>query len=78
MDARRGRAADGKLQALLLFTHQLLETKGAVNDSTLDRVRTFGYTDAKIAEVATIVALMTLGGYFNNLDNDDLLKVLDV
>ena len=72
MDIRRGQTNDAKHQALLQFTRQMLETSGLVADRDLATFRAAGYTDEQIAEVVTIIGAMTLGCYYNRLNQTEL------
>jgi uncharacterized peroxidase-related enzyme len=72
LDIRRGKTDDTKHQTLLQFTRRMLETNGLVEDSDLASFRANGYTDEQIAEVVTIIGAMTLGCYYNRLNQTEL------
>lgn len=63
--SRRGRSADPKAEAALLFARRVLETRGQVSDADLEAVRTAGFGDGEIAEIIANVALNVLTNYFN-------------
>lgn len=69
---RRGKAQDPKRAALVQFTRRMIETRGAVEDSDVDRFRATGYTDAQIGEVITIIGALTMGSFFNNMNHTAL------
>jgi uncharacterized peroxidase-related enzyme len=66
-DARRGQAADPKVNALLQFAREVVDTRGKVSDEQLGAVRTAGATDAEIVEVVAHVAANILTNYTNNV-----------
>ena len=67
LDVRRGKSADAKLQALIVFTQEILSTKGFVSDDDLAAVRAAGYTDANIADITVVITQKTLSNYFNHV-----------
>jgi alkylhydroperoxidase family enzyme len=72
VDIRRGKAGDAKHTALLQFTSRMLETRGDVEDNDVARFRAKGYTDEHIAEVVTIIGMITLGAFFNKMNHTKL------
>ena len=72
LDARRGKADDPKLQALITFTQEVMATKGFVSDDDLAAVRAAGYTDANIADVMVVIAQKTLSNLFNHVHDTEL------
>ncbi len=65
--ARRGAAEDPKVDALLRFARDVVETRGAVSDESLAAVRAAGASDAEIVEVVAHVAANVLTNYTNNV-----------
>ncbi len=63
--ARDGQASEATAQAALTFATRILETRGGVEASDIDAVRSAGFTDAQIAEIVGAVAL----NYFTNIFN---------
>jgi len=59
--------AEPKLEALRLFTRELLETKGAASTSALAAFLDAGYTRAEALEVVLGIAAYTLSTYANRL-----------
>ncbi len=72
LDIRRGKPEDAKHMALVQFTRRMLETGGQVEEGDIARFRASGYTDEHIAEIVTIMGAMTLGYYFNKLNQTEL------
>jgi uncharacterized peroxidase-related enzyme len=66
-EARRGSSDDPNVESLLRFVHQVLDSKGHVEDSDLDSFRSAGYSDAAIAEVVAHVSLNVLTNFFNSV-----------
>ena len=60
-----GHSLDRKTQAALRFAMALMETRGQVNDETLQAVQSAGYTDEEVIEILAHVALNTFSNYFN-------------
>lgn len=71
-DSRRGVSADEKLQSLITLALEILESKGHVAESTLDKVRAVGYGDAEIAEVVANVALNVYTNFFNHVNKTEV------
>jgi uncharacterized peroxidase-related enzyme len=65
--ARRGAAADPKVDALLRFARDVVDTRGAVSDESLAAVRAAGASDPEIVEVVAHVAANVLTNYTNNV-----------
>jgi uncharacterized peroxidase-related enzyme len=65
--ARRGEAADPKVNALLQFSRRVLETRGKVDDADLAAARAAGANDAELIEVVAHVAANILTNYTNNV-----------
>ena len=72
LDVRRGASEDPKQRALAQFTRRMLETHGCVEDGHIAALRAHGYTDEQMAEVVTLIGVMTLGSYFNQLNQTEL------
>lgn len=60
-------ARNGVLSPYTVFAREVVTTKGRVSDESLAAARAAGLTDAKIIEVVTQVALLTLTNYLNNV-----------
>lgn len=69
--ARRGHASDPKRHAAIQFAKRVVETRGKVNDADLCFVRSAGYTDANILEIAGFVAMYSLTNFVNNLSDPE-------
>lgn len=67
LDIRRGTSDDPKRQALIVFTQEILSTKGFVSDDDLAAVRAAGYTDQNIADIMVVITQKTLSNYFNHI-----------
>jgi uncharacterized peroxidase-related enzyme len=68
-ESRRFSCADPKMDAALMFARVLLDTRGAVSDTDVERVRAAGYSNGEIAEIVMYVGL--------NLQIDYLTTVAD-
>jgi len=72
LSVRRGKPDDDKHMALVKFARRMLETHGQVKEGDIARLRARGYTDEHIAEIVTIMGAMTLGSYFNKMNDTEL------
>lgn len=63
--ARDGGATEPDALAAITFAKRVLETRGGVEPSDIDRVRIAGFSDAQIAEIIGSVALNLLTNMFN-------------
>lgn len=68
-EARLGRAADPKTNALLQVATNLVERRGELTDEQFAAAQAAGVTHAELAEVVGHVALNTLTNYFNQLNH---------
>lgn len=66
-DARGGTSVDGKSNAILHLTAQVVDKRGFVSDEDLAVARDAGVTDAEIAEVVANTALNLFTNYFNHV-----------
>ncbi len=66
-ESRQGTAADGKTEAALRFSRQLVEKLGWVNDGDVTHLRNAGYGDEEIAEIIAHVARNIFTNYFNHV-----------
>jgi uncharacterized peroxidase-related enzyme len=71
-DARLGRAADPKTNALLQLAADLVEQRGDLTNEQFASARTAGVSDSEFAEVVGHVAVNTLTNYFNQLNRTDV------
>jgi uncharacterized peroxidase-related enzyme len=65
--ARRGSAAEAKVDALLKFAATVVEARGLVSDDALAAVRAAGASDAEVVETVAYVALNILTNYINHV-----------
>lgn len=65
-DAREGKAADAKTQAILQFAKKLVSKSGHVSNEDLEEVKAAGLTEGEIGEVIGHVGLNILTNYFNH------------
>lgn len=63
--ARDGVASDPAAAAALVFAQRLLETRGGVDPSDINRIREAGFTDGQITEIVGAVALNLFTNIFN-------------
>jgi AhpD family alkylhydroperoxidase len=62
-DARHGRAADARTDAVLRFVNALVYAHGNVNDSELAALRAAGFGDGEIVEIVSNVGFQLLTSY---------------
>jgi uncharacterized peroxidase-related enzyme len=74
VEAIRNQAAigDARLNAVAVFTREVIAARGAVSDEALETFRTAGFTDANALEVVLGVSLATLCNFANNLSQNEL------
>jgi AhpD family alkylhydroperoxidase len=63
--ARRGTSRDPAIAAIVAFAQQVLAGPAEIDDADVERLRSHGYRDEQIAEVAGLVSLQLLTGAFN-------------
>lgn len=63
--AIKGKSNDDKAQAALIFSRQLMESKGSISDTQLDAIRVAGYSDEEILEIVSHTALNIFTNYIN-------------
>ena len=72
LEARAGRAADSRLQAILDLARNMVLRHGQIVPGDFESAKAAGVTDAEVAEVAAHVGLNTFTNYFNNLVETDI------
>jgi len=63
--ARQAQARDPRTAAALRFSESLLEKRGHVSASEVDRLLEAGFTDGEVAEIVACVVLNLYRNYFN-------------
>lgn len=71
-NARNGVSIDPKINAALFFSKEILDTRGAVSNESLQKVRAAGYDDAQILEILAQVSLSIFTNYANILADTDI------
>jgi uncharacterized peroxidase-related enzyme len=63
----QGKASDPKSQAVLNFTRAVVDNRGKVDTSTLQRLRNHGLSDKAIIEIVGVISLYTFLNYVKHL-----------
>ena len=63
----RGHSSDSRVEPLIQFAEELLESRGRVSAKTLSRAREAGYGDSELLETVAHVTVNILTNYTNNL-----------
>ena len=71
-DARRGRAADAKVNAMLTFSRNLVIKRGRVTNSDVEQLRRAGVTNGEIVEIVANVALNIFTNYLNQTADTEI------
>lgn len=69
---RKGRSADAKANAALVFAVKVADRRGHVSDVDLHEVRAAGYDDAQIIEIVQHVALNIWTNYLNEVAQTEI------
>ena len=69
--------SDPRLDAVAVFTREVIATRGAVSDAAMTAFRQAGFTDANALEVILGVSLATLCNFANNLAKNELNPQLE-
>ena len=70
--ARQGKAQDAVDNAVAVFAHRVVETRGQVNDTDVASARSAGLDDARLIEVIANVAINVLTNFTNNVALTDI------
>tara|TARA_B110000263_G_scaffold231424_1_gene226711 strand:+ start:257 stop:787 length:531 start_codon:yes stop_codon:yes gene_type:complete len=68
-DIRRRKSNDPKIQALINFTAEVLDTYGSVSDETLEAFMDAGYNTEAAIEVASGISVLTFTSFYNHINN---------
>ena len=71
-DARQGRAADPKTNAMLAFARKLVINRGHPTDTDVEQLRRAGVTDGEILEIVAHVALNIFTNYLNQTADTEI------
>lgn len=71
-DARRARAADPKINAILAFSRNLVVNRGRVTDTDVEQLRRAGVTSGETVEVVANVALNIFTNYLNQTADTEI------
>ena len=69
--AMKGKASDGKTQALLDFTNEVVRNRGLVTDETLQEARNVGFSDKALLETIGIIGVYTILQYIRHVANPE-------
>lgn len=69
---RQGGSTDAKANAAVAFAARVAQAKGKVTDSELQAVKTAGYSEAQIVEIAAIVAQNVFTNFLNNIARTEI------
>ena len=69
VNIRRRTSQDPKLQTLINFTAEALDTTGSVTDETLAAFMEAGYTTEAAIEVAAGISVMAFTSFYNHINN---------
>lgn len=69
--------ADARLNALAVFTREIIAARGAVSDDALEKFLAAGFNDSAALEVVLGVGLATVCNFANNLGQPPLNKELE-
>jgi uncharacterized peroxidase-related enzyme len=71
-EARRGRAADPKVNAMLAFSRNLVINRGHSTDADVEQLRRAGVTNGEIVEIVANVALNIFTNYVNQTADTEI------
>lgn len=67
---RHGAASsDARLDTLAGFTRELISTRGTMPAAAVDKIRSAGFTDTQIVEVALAITSITFTNLFNRIND---------
>lgn len=67
LQARKGEAQDTKTQAILNFAKTIVDKKGHLSSSEVEKLKSAGINDTELVEIILIVSLTMFTNYFNNI-----------
>lgn len=69
---RKGTSSDERIQSMIEFAFQVMDSNGFVKDAEIEAVRQAGYSDAQITEIIAFIALATYTNLFNHVFDTEL------
>ncbi|MBC8522628.1 MAG: carboxymuconolactone decarboxylase family protein [Phycisphaerales bacterium] len=69
LNIRRRTSDDDKIQALINFASEVLDTMGNVSDETLSEFMDAGYNTEAAIEVAAGISVMTFTSFYNHIND---------
>jgi uncharacterized peroxidase-related enzyme len=70
--ARRGMAADARVNAAVKFAYSVAEKRGKVTDAEVEDLRLAGYSDKDIVDLVGIVILNFFNNFMNNVADTEI------
>ena len=67
--ALEGKATDGKAQALLNYTNEVVRNRGLVSEKTLNAAKTAGFSDKALLETIGVIGIYTTLQYVRHVAN---------
>lgn len=65
-------SGDAKRDALAHFVQLIVRTSGTISQDEFDAIRAAGYTDAQLAEISLVIALVFFTNTFNRINDTDV------
>ena len=72
INIRRRQSDDAKIQALINFTAEAVDTAGNISDETLQAFMDAGYSTEAAIEVVAGISVMTFTSFYNHINNTEL------
>jgi uncharacterized peroxidase-related enzyme len=67
LQARRGEAQDLKTQAILRFAKAIVDKKGHLSSSEVEKLKDAGVSDRELVEIILVINLTIFTNYFNHI-----------
>ncbi len=64
-NCRLAGSSDSKIQAALNLAKEIVQKRGSIDPTSIEKARTAGYSDAEITEIVANVSMITFINYFN-------------
>ncbi len=72
VNAQKGRASDTKEQLIIDIALQILQNRGQLEDSLVEKAMAAGFTEAEIIQITLFTALNTFTNWLNNIVNPEI------
>ncbi len=72
IEARRMKSADPQADAVLSFTKAVMNSRGKIDDISIEKIKSKGFDDQEIVEMIAMISFVSFANYIANVGEPEL------